>query len=542
MLSHMIVMENFQRIGVRGLYSTQAIVEGVDRMIIQSYLSPVAGLVLAAAACVLAPAPLSAQGVGDAEWFGPAANGLIDQPSRRVYRKPAAPRTAARRAPSSLRDGQPVHARKSYQRRRVVQAARYRTPRLSSSAKEWDDSFDTSTIRHMAPVYSDPLGNDVTRMPDKPGGGLFQGSLGRSRIGSKTPVISQNTLDAMQAAIARYEYLERRGGWKPIPAGPDLRVGSRSPRVGLLRERLMATGDLRQRSGNSNSFDAYVGQAVQHFQKRHGLLATGYVNSRTLKALNVTASARLTQLRLNLERLSQMVGSTPKSFIMVNIAAAELEAVESNSVRSRHRTVVGKTDRPSPLISSKVVQVNFYPFWHVPQSIVRKDLIPKLKTDPGYLARTNTRVLKSWGGEEIDPATVDWNDPAAEELKFQQDPGPSNAMGFVRINFPNSHAVYMHDTPTKGLFSHEYRAYSSGCIRIQNVQDLVGWLLQREKDWSPSKVNQTINSGESVDVNLKNPMPVYWTYFTAWAQPDGTVQFRRDLYSRDGVGQLAANY
>lgn len=510
---------------------------------------PALSAALAVLALTFAPAPVRAQ-EGDALWFGPAANGIVNESERRVYRRPLPTRAetrarkAAPRQTSSVR--QPAArntVRQDYQPRRVVQTARYRAPRLSRHTTEWDDSFDTTTIRRESPVYNDPLGNDVARMPGAPKGSFLKGFSGlRSTIGSRTPVISKPTLDAMQAAIARYEYIQRRGGWQPIPGGPALRVGSRSPRVALLRQRLTATGDLRQRSGNSNSFDSYVGQALQRFQKRHGLLATGYVNERTLKALNVTVGARLTQLRLNLERVTQMAGGTGNTFIMVNIAAAELEAVEQNSVRSRHRTVVGKTDRPSPLISSRVVQVNFYPHWHVPQSIVRKDLVPKLKKDPGYLARTNTRVLTSWGGEEIDPSTIDWNDPKAEELKFKQDPGPANALGFVRINFPNTHAVYMHDTPTKGLFSHEYRAYSSGCVRIQNVESLVGWLLQREKDWSPSRINQTIRSGESIDVNLKKPVPVYWAYITAWAQPDGTVQFRRDLYSRDGVGQLAANY
>ena len=480
----------------------------------------------------------------DAPWFGPSVNGLIDEPSHRAYRRPAQTRQPVTRQPAQTAR-QPAArqpSRNVYQRRRDVQTARYRAPRLNRAATEWDDSFDTTTIRHADPVYSDPLGNDVANVPGSLNRGLFKKSFSHTGIGSKTPVLSKPTLEAMQAAIAKYEYLQRRGGWKPIPGGPALRVGSRSPRVALLRERLMATGDLRQRSGKPNSFDAYVGKALQQFQKRHGLLTTGYVNERTLKALNVSVGSRLTQLRLNLERITQMVGSTGNTFIMVNIAAAELEAIEDGSVRSRHRTVVGKTDRPSPLISSKVVQVNFYPYWHVPQSIVRKDLIPKLKKDPGYLARTNTRVLKTWGGEEVDASTIDWNDPKAAELKFQQDPGPSNALGFVRINFPNTHAVYMHDTPTKGLFSHEYRAYSSGCVRIQNVQNLVSWLLQREKDWTPSRISETVRSGESIDVNLKKAVPVYWAYVTAWARSDGTVEFRRDLYSRDGVGQLAANY
>ncbi len=447
-------------------------------------------------------------------WFAPSANGVV------------------RKHKASYQH--------SSTRRRVVQRTKsYRAARIAGAEVEWDDSFDTSTVRvRRNPVSS--MGGARTQV----GVGRLSGfgALSRRRIGSKTPVFSKATIEAMKASIARYEYIVSRGGWKKIPGGPTMRVGTSSPRVILLRQRLSATGDLRQQKGRPRSYDAYVGQAVQRYQKRNGLLQTGTVNERTLKALNVSASARLAQLKLNLARISKMVEGIGKKFIMVNIAAAELEAVDFGSVRSRHRTVVGKTDRPSPLISSRVVQVNFYPYWHVPESIVRKDLIPKLKKDPAYLTRTNLRVLKDWGGEEVDPSTIDWNDPEAVNYKFRQDPGPANALGFVRINFPNKHSVYMHDTPTKGLFSHGFRAYSSGCIRIQNVQDLVGWMLQKEKGWAPSRIDETIRMGESKDVNLKKPIPLYWTYITAWSLPDGTVQFRRDLYGRDGVGMLAANY
>ena len=465
----------------------------------------------------------AAQSSAGANWFAPAANGVVRK-YKASYRRPVARRHVASRRQVA---------------QRVQRIRRYSPARRNGAEVEWDDSFDTTTVRaRRNPVSS--IGNAGARA----GAARLPGfsSLSRRRIGSRTPVFSKATIQAMQAAIARYEYIVSRGGWKKIPDGPTMRVGTSSPRVILLRQRLSATGDLRQQRGRQRSYDAYVGQAVQRYQKRNGLLQTGTVNARTLKALNVSAAARLAQLKLNLARISKMVEGIGKKFIMVNLAAAELEAVEFGSVRSRHRTVVGKTDRPSPLISSRVVEVNFYPYWHVPESIVHKDLIPKLKKDPAYLTRTNLRVLKDWGGEEVDPSTIDWNDPAAENYKFRQDPGPANALGFVRINFPNKHSVYMHDTPTKGLFSHGYRAYSSGCVRIQNVQDLVGWMLQKQKGWAPSRIDETIRMGESKNVSLKKSIPLYWTYITAWALPNGTVEFRRDLYGRDGVGMLAANY
>ncbi len=485
----------------------------IDRHFTHKFSMAMAGAlalyILVAPGGVLAEQPATG-----AQWFSPASNGIVTAQG------------------------------KTSKRKRIVQrAVRYQATRLNRAAVEWDDSFDTTIAR--APRSNIPS-IDNPRLPSgvapAPGYRSTFSSLSKRMVGNPTPVFSKATVIAMQSAIARYEYIVSRGGWKKIPGGPNLRVGSRSPRVALLRARLRVTGDLRQRGGNPNSYDSYVGEAVQHYQKRNGLLQTGAVDARTLKSLNVTASARLAQLKLNLARISKMAQGIGKKFIMVNIAAAELEAVEFGAVRSRHRTVVGKADRQSPLVSSRVIQVNFYPYWHVPQSIVVKDLIPKLKVDPGYLTRTNLRIFKSWGGEEIDPATVDWNDPAAVNFKFRQDPGPANALGFARINFPNKHAVYMHDTPTKGLFSHGFRAYSSGCVRIQNVQELIGWMLKKEKGWEPSRIDEVIRMGESMNVDLTKSIPLYWSYITAWAQPNGAVQFRRDLYGRDGVGMLAANY
>ncbi len=483
----------------------------ISRHITYKVFSAMAGA-LALYALAAPGAALAEQPATGSQWFSPAANGVVT-----------------------------AQGKTSRQKRVVKRAARYQATRLNRAAVEWDDSFDTTTAR--APRRNIPS-IDNPRLPSgiAPGYKSMFSSLSKRVVGNPTPVFSKATVTAMQSAIARYEYILSRGGWKKIPEGPNLRVGSSSPRVALLRARLSVTGDLRQRGGNPNSYDSYVGEAVQRYQKRNGLLQTGAVDARTLKSLNVTASARLAQLKLNLARISKMAQGIGKKFIMVNIAAAELEAVEFGTVHSRHRTVVGKADRPSPLVSSRVIQVNFYPYWHVPQSIVVKDLIPKLKVDPGYLTRTNLRIFKSWGGEEIDPATVDWNDPAAANFKFRQDPGPANALGFARINFPNKHAVYMHDTPTKGLFSHGFRAYSSGCVRIQNVQELIGWMLKKEKGWEPSRIDEVIRMGESMNVDLSKSIPLYWSYITAWAQPNGAVQFRRDLYGRDGVGMLAANY
>jgi murein L,D-transpeptidase YcbB/YkuD len=228
---------------------------------------------------------------------------------------------------------------------------------------------------------------------------------------------------------------------------------------------------------------------------------------------------------------------------MVNIPGAEIEAVDSGIVQSRHRAVVGALDRPTPLVKSQVVELNFYPYWHVPESIVKRDLVPTIREDFDYLKRTNLRVFTDWGySDEIDPATVDWNSEAAMDLKFRQEPGDGNALGYVKINFPNEHQVYLHDTPKRRLFGEELRAYSSGCVRVQNVDDLVAWILGGQEDWSQERVQEVIQTGESRNVPVRKKVQLHMTYVTAWATTDGMVHFRRDLYGRDGVGQLAANY
>ena len=357
------------------------------------------------------------------------------------------------------------------------------------------------------------------------------------------PVLSRQTVDALNGAIARYRQIVTAGGWPEIPPGEEMQIGTKGPRVAVLRARLEATGDLRQQAGEPEAYDSFVYQAVVKFQGRHGLRANGRVDERTANALNVTARARLSQLTINLDRITGLLAGLAEPYVMVNIPGAEIEAVDSGIVQSRHRAVVGALDRPTPLVKSQVVELNFYPYWHVPESIVKRDLVPTIREDFDYLKRTNLRVFTDWGySDEIDPATVDWNSEAAMDLKFRQEPGDGNALGYVKINFPNEHQVYLHDTPKRRLFGEELRAYSSGCVRVQNVDDLVAWILGGQEDWSPERVQEVIQAAQSQNVAVKKKVQLHMTYVTAWASVDGMVHFRRDLYGRDGVGQLAANY
>ena len=357
------------------------------------------------------------------------------------------------------------------------------------------------------------------------------------------PILSAGTVDALNAAIARYRQIVATGEWPQVPPGEDMQIGTQGPRVTYLRARLEATGDLRQRAGQADAYDSFVYQAVVSFQRRHGLRPNGRVDGRTLSALNVTARARLAQLTINLERITKLMDGLADRFVMVNIPGAEIEAVNGGAVESRHRAVVGALDRPTPIVKSRIVELNFYPYWHVPESIVRRDLVPTIREDFDYLKRTKLRVFTDWGfRNEVDPTTIDWSSDDAMDLKFRQEPGDGNALGYVKINFPNEHQVYMHDTPKRRLFGEELRAYSSGCVRVQNVDDLVAWLLAGQEDWSSQRVQEVIQAGQSSDVGLKREVQLHMTYVTAWATVDGMVHFRRDLYGRDGVGELAATY
>jgi murein L,D-transpeptidase YcbB/YkuD len=357
---------------------------------------------------------------------------------------------------------------------------------------------------------------------------------------SSLPTLSGATAEATERAIGHYEEMVARGGWPAVPAVERLRVGNRHPGVGALRARLAAAGDLDAgAAGTSDIFDTYVEAAVRRFQARHGINADGMLREQTVKALNIGADIRLAQLRTNLARLRGFTGNNlgPR-YVVCNIPAAQIEAVEGGAAVARHTGVVGKPDRPSPEINSRIMEVNFNPFWTVPVSIVRRDLIPKMQSEPDYLTKNHIRIFDP-RNRELQPTQVNWNTEEAVHYQFKQDPGDFNSLGAIRISFPNPHQVYMHDTPFKNLFGEDFRFHSSGCVRVQNVRELVYWLLGETPGWPRVEVDRVIKAAERKDAKLARPVPLLWVYVTAWATADGVVQFRGDIYGRDGVGAAA---
>lgn len=354
------------------------------------------------------------------------------------------------------------------------------------------------------------------------------------------PTLSMQTVAATETAIQTYSGIVSRGGWPDVPTGNRLRLGTRSPAIVALRQHLIASGDLQQSAGLSDTFDSYVEGAVKRFQARHGLLPVGVVGEDTLRALNVSAEMRLHQLETNLVRLRAMSGDLGPRYVVVNIPSAEIEAVDGGAVAARYTGVAGKVDRPSPTLAVKIQEVNFNPTWTVPASIVRKDLIPKMQADAQYLTKNKIHIYDQTNGIELLPEQVNWQSDEGTRYMYRQESGDLNSMGTIRINMPNKDAVYMHDTPSKGLFGENARFFSSGCVRVQNVRELVTWLLRDNPEYSSrQQVDGVIKSGARVDVKLKQPVPVYWVYVTGWGGADGTAQFRDDIYNRDGIGDLA---
>ena len=244
---------------------------------------------------------------------------------------------------------------------------------------------------------------------------------------------------------------------------------------------------------------------------------------------------RLKQLEVNLVRLRSYSASPGKRYVAANIPGAIVETVEDNVVQTRHAAGVGKIDRQSPIMTTKVIDINFNPFWTVPASIIKKDLIPKMQANPGYLAENKIRIFSN-EGQEITSEKINWKSDEATRYQFRQDPGGEfNSLGFVRINIANPYGVYMHVTPAKGIFGDDYRFVSSGCMRVQNVRDYVEWLLKDTPGWGREQIDEAIQSGQRVDARLAKPVPVFWVYITAWATPDGLVQFRDDIYNKDGL-------
>jgi L,D-transpeptidase YcbB len=346
------------------------------------------------------------------------------------------------------------------------------------------------------------------------------------------PAFGPESVARTQGGLRFYEDIVAQGGWQKLPDNArGLKQGIDNAQVSQLKARLAISGDLDNASAASSQFDAATTAAVKRFQARHGLSETGSVGKLTFAALNVPAEIRLKQLNASLERLNNNVFKFAQRYVVVNIPGAVVEAVANGRVERRHLAVVGKKERQSPVISARISSVNLNPHWTVPNSIIRNDIVKALRKDPLHLNKNNLRTV-NWKGEEVDPNTVEWSSKKDPQFLLRQDPGPQNSLGQLKIDMPNSEAVYLHDTPKKELFKQDIRFHSSGCARVSDVRDLAAWLLA-DQGIDRAALDRDIEAGLRTQIKLTKHVPVAWVYLTAYGDGQGRVQFREDIYGLD---------
>jgi murein L,D-transpeptidase YcbB/YkuD len=345
--------------------------------------------------------------------------------------------------------------------------------------------------------------------------------------------------ERFKVALAEYRALEAKGGWPSVPAGATLKPGGTDERVPALAARLAVTGDLPATAVvDGTRYGETVAMAVRRFQARHGLAPDGAVGPATLAALNVPIAARIEQVRVNLERARWVFYEPESEFLVVNIAGFQLYHLRRGEVVWRTRVQVGRPYRQTPIFRGEMTYLVVNPTWTVPPTIYRNDILPAVRRNSGYLDSRNIDAFDS-SGTRIDPTAVDWSGRPAYRLV--QRPGPDNALGRIKFMFPNEHSVYLHDTPSRDLFDRDSRAFSSGCIRVENPFELAEQLLgERGRE----RLDALVASGRTRTVFLEKPMPIMLLYWTVEPDATGKVTFLPDVYDRDPavVAALAQHF
>ncbi|MBT8442482.1 MAG: L,D-transpeptidase family protein [Gammaproteobacteria bacterium] len=346
----------------------------------------------------------------------------------------------------------------------------------------------------------------------------------------------------LREILVEYREIAAAGTWVEVPEGPTLRSGDSGRRVAALRRRLAASDDLPDgASATGDAFDESLQTGVRIFQERHALDTDGAVGPATLAAINVPIETRIEQLRLSLERLRWIRSEIGEQFLVVNIAGFRVVLWKDNDFAWRGRAMVGKTYRQTPVFRGDIRYLEMNPTWTIPPGILRNDTLPAIKRDPNYLADRNISVIDR-DGRKVHPSMVDWTMyTRGVPYTLRQEPGPNNALGRIKFIFPNEHFVFLHDTPSRYLFDRAERAFSSGCIRVENPFELAELLLDEPDQWNQETLQAVIDGAQTQRVYLDDPMPVLILYLTASIEPDGRPRFLKDIYSRDAKLLAALN-
>jgi murein L,D-transpeptidase YcbB/YkuD len=308
--------------------------------------------------------------------------------------------------------------------------------------------------------------------------------------------------------------------------------------VPRLRKRLAATGEYVGRDLASTTYDAPLQAAVKKFQSYNGMDADGVVGTSTRAALNISAAQRVDQILANMERWRWMADDLGERHVMVNIPGYTLKAMDKGTVVLGMRVIVGSTERPTPVMSHRISHLVFNPTWTIPTTVARKDILPKVIRNPGWLKEHEIKVfdtLSPGGAKVIDPRGVDWRTIGSRisRYRMRQDPGPKNSLGQIKFMFPNDFDVYLHDTPAREKFSRSVRNLSSGCVRVGDPPALTEFLMADMPDWPVERRREVLEKGETKTVFLRQSVPVHLTYQTVFVDDAGKVQFREDIYQRD---------
>lgn len=358
-------------------------------------------------------------------------------------------------------------------------------------------------------------------------------------------VIGADQFRGLVVALRHYQKLARSGQWVPLPNEPAVTTEEKFRERALLVNLLVLSGDLgavqqRVRLIDVSESDLY--RALVRFQRRHGLDADGYLGRDTRRALNISPYRKAEVVAANLMRLQRLPMWPGERYLVVNVGDFRLDLIEDSRSVLSMKVIAGRPARPTPIHSDRVSQVVVNPPWNVPLKLQQKDILPKLRKNPEYL-RENNYVLIQYlpeGRRELalDHARLEqytWNNQEIQAFPFhlRQKPGDRNSLGRYKFDFPNRHAVYLHDTPTKKLFNPSIRAFSSGCVRVEKPRQLAEALLSFNPGWQPEDIDDWLAQGETRYISLRRPVPVHLVYQTAWVDLEGALQFRADLYGRD---------
>jgi L,D-transpeptidase YcbB len=357
-------------------------------------------------------------------------------------------------------------------------------------------------------------------------------------VGKKiAPMITAESADKLAAIAVRYRNVIANGGFPKVPSG-SLKKGSKGKSVVALNRRLFLDGYLRREATEgefAEIFTTATEVALKRFQVNMGYIPTGKIDGPTLKSLNTPAEARLRTIEVNIERLRIYGENLGDRYLVVNVPSQQIETVSNGKVYSRHNAIVGRPDRPTPVVVTALSDINFNPYWNAPISIVERDILPKLRSSNSVFTEMNMKVFQGFGGPEVDPDTVDWQTANLEDYHFRQEPGEHSAMATGKINFPSPFGIYLHDTPERQLFKTGQRFYSSGCVRVEKVDVLMEWVLNGQDGIDRSQIAALAETLERRDVKLTTPPQLRVTYLTAWPVGE-TVAFHHDIYELDGTG------